>query len=110
MMLVQSLAFWIGNTLRHNLRDADTAVRWGGEEFLAIAFDIDKESLETIAEKMRMLVGRTALPAGGDIPPVTISIGGTLARSGDTLESLVHRADKMMYQSKAEGKNCVSVG
>jgi len=100
----------VANTLRHNLRDTDTAGRWGGEEFLAIAFDIDQATLESLAEKLRMLVKQTIIPANGEIPSITISIGATLARPDDTLDSLIDRADKLMYKSKAAGKNRVSVG
>jgi len=100
----------VANTLRHNLRDTDTAGRWGGEEFLAIAFDIDEKELTILAEKLRMLVKQTAIPAKGNIPSITISVGATLVQPSDTLESLVHRADKLMYQSKTNGKNRVTIG
>ena len=100
----------VANTLRHNLRDTDTAGRWGGEEFLAIAFDVDKRELQTLAEKLRMLVKQTIIPAKGNIPSITISVGATLVQENDTLESLIHRADKLMYQSKDGGKNRVTVG
>jgi diguanylate cyclase (GGDEF)-like protein len=100
----------VANTLRHNLRDTDTAGRWGGEEFLAIAFDVDEQELKTLAEKLRVLVKQTIIPAKGSIPPITISIGATLVQPNDTLESLIHRADKLMYRSKASGKNRVTIG
>ena len=100
----------VANTLRHNLRDSDTAGRWGGEEFLAIAFNVDEKSLEALAEKVRALVKQTVMPSDRDIPSITISVGATLAKPKDTLESLIHRADKLMYQSKAAGKNRVSTG
>ena len=100
----------VANTLRHNLRDTDTAGRWGGEEFLAIAFDVDEQELKTLAEKLRMLVKQTVIPAKGNIPSITISVGATLVQANDTLESLIHRADKLMYQSKAVGKNRVTIG
>lgn len=100
----------VANTLRHNLRDTDTAGRWGGEEFLAIAFDVDIQTLGALAEKLRVLVNQTVIPANASIPSITISVGATLARPNDSLNSLIHRADKLMYQSKSKGKNCVSIG
>lgn len=99
----------VANTLRHNLRDTDTAGRWGGEEFLAITFDIDMKTLESLAEKLRMLVKQTIIPASEKIPPVTISIGATLVRPDDSLESIIDRADKLMYKSKNAGKNRVTI-
>ena len=100
----------VANTMRLNLRETDTCGRWGGEEFLAIIFDIDRATLEAIAEKLRSLVEQTVIDSEAGNPKVTISIGATLVKPGDTLESLINRADKLMYESKSRGRNCVSVG
>ena len=100
----------VANTLRHNLRETDTCGRWGGEEFLALAFNLDKVTLKTIAEKLRSLVEQTTITTEMGGPRVTISVGATLVRNEDTLESLIYRADKLMYKSKANGRNCVSIG
>jgi diguanylate cyclase (GGDEF)-like protein/PAS domain S-box-containing protein len=100
----------VANTLRHNLRDTDTCGRWGGEEFLGIVFDVDEHALGALAEKLRMLVMQAIIKADANIPSVTVSIGATLARADDTLESLIHRADKLMYLSKAQGRNRTSYG
>jgi diguanylate cyclase (GGDEF)-like protein/PAS domain S-box-containing protein len=100
----------VANTLRHNLRDTDTCGRWGGEEFLAIVFDVETGALEALAEKLRVLVTQAIIKADRNIPSVTVSIGATLARADDTLESLTHRADKLMYLSKSRGRNRTSYG
>jgi diguanylate cyclase (GGDEF)-like protein len=39
---------------------------------------------------------------------VTVSIGAALARQDESLESLVDRADHLMYQSKRKGRNTVT--
>jgi diguanylate cyclase (GGDEF)-like protein/PAS domain S-box-containing protein len=100
----------VANTLRHNLRDTDTCGRWGGEEFLAIVFDVDLPALEILAEKLRVLVTQAIVKADRSIPSVTVSIGATLAHRDDTLEGLIHRADKLMYESKARGRNRTTFG
>jgi diguanylate cyclase (GGDEF)-like protein/PAS domain S-box-containing protein len=100
----------VANTLRHNLRDTDTCGRWGGEEFLAIVFDVEEHTLQTLAEKLRILVTQAIIKADRNIPSVTVSIGATLARAEDSLESLIHRADKLMYLSKSQGRNRTSFG
>ena len=100
----------VANTLRHNLRESDTCGRWGGEEFLALVFNIDNDTLKGIAEILRTLVEQTIIADETGQPKVTISVGATLIRNGDTLESLISRADKLMYESKSKGRNCVSVG
>jgi len=100
----------VANTLRHNLRESDTCGRWGGEEFLALVFNIDNDTLKGIAEILRSLVEQTIVTNETGQPKVTISVGATLVRNGDTLESLISRADKLMYQSKTNGRNCVTIG
>ncbi|GAB4503451.1 MAG: sensor domain-containing diguanylate cyclase [Anaerolineales bacterium] len=100
----------VANTLRHNLRETDTCGRWGGEEFLVIVHGMELPLLENIAEKLRLLVSQAIVEIDHQPHTVTISIGGTLARPGDTLESLVNRADKLMYRSKRAGRNHVSIG
>jgi diguanylate cyclase (GGDEF)-like protein/PAS domain S-box-containing protein len=100
----------VANTLRYNLRETDTCGRWGGEEFLAIVFNVNAELLKGIAEKLRFLVAQTGIQAGDETPQVTISIGGTLICPDDTLESLIDRADKLMYISKSTGRNRVTIG
>jgi diguanylate cyclase (GGDEF)-like protein/PAS domain S-box-containing protein len=100
----------VANTLRYNLRETDTCGRWGGEEFLVLAFNLNNETLKIIAEKLRSLVEQTTITTKTGQPRVTISIGATLVRNEDTLESLIYRADKLMYKSKANGRNCVTIG
>jgi len=100
----------VANTLRLNLRETDTCGRWGGEEFLALVFNLDREKLQAIAEKLRSLVEQTAITTEAGRPKITVSIGATLVHNEDTLESLIYRADKLMYKSKANGRNCVSIG
>ena len=53
---------------------------------------------------------RSGLPAGKDTIRLTISAGATLATPGDTLETVIKRADKLLYESKAAGRNRVTVG
>jgi diguanylate cyclase (GGDEF)-like protein len=101
----------VAQTMRHALRTSDTTGRWGGEEFIAIVHDMQNESdLRTAAEKVRTLVQHSRLDINGQGLTVTVSIGGTLLLPEDTPESLVGRADKLMYRSKQSGRNCVTIG
>jgi diguanylate cyclase (GGDEF)-like protein/PAS domain S-box-containing protein len=100
----------VANTLRHSLRLSDSCGRWGGEEFVALVLDLDLEGLRKVAEKLRTAVLETKVREGGGELNVTISIGATLARPGDTLQTLIERADQLMYKSKQAGRNRVTVG
>ncbi|HSL45905.1 MAG TPA: sensor domain-containing diguanylate cyclase [Anaerolineales bacterium] len=101
----------VANTIRYALRATDTVGRWGGEEFIAILYDVqDKGDLQSAAEKIRTLVEYSRLDVDTRGLAVTISIGGTLLRTGDTPQSLVQRADELMYRSKQAGRNRVTIG
>jgi diguanylate cyclase (GGDEF)-like protein/PAS domain S-box-containing protein len=101
----------VAKTLRLALRTTDTVGRWGGEEFIAILYEMhDREALKAAAEKVRRLVECSRLDVKEKRLAVTISIGGTLLSPGDTPESLILRADELMYRSKQAGRNRVTIG
>jgi len=100
----------VGNTLRKNLRANDTSARWGGEEFIILFYDIDREGLEAASEKLRLLVEQSHLRLEMEQVSVTISIGATMIRFEDDVVSLLRRADTLMYKSKIKGRNKVTVG
>lgn len=100
----------VAATLNYNLRNTDLLGRWGGEEFLAIVYDItSRDELESIAEKLRTLVECSRLDIEQSSLAVTISVGATLLDEGDTIESIVQRADMLMYHSKQTGRNRVNI-
>jgi len=99
---------FVANSLRQNLRFTDSCGRWGGEEFIALILDTEKERLRSVAEKLRSLVEHSGVEESGKVLRITISIGATLVRPSDSYESLIKRADEMMYKSKKAGRNRVS--
>jgi len=101
----------VAQTLRANVREGDTMGRWGGEEFLIILQDVDTEALQAIGEKLLTLVRQSHLIlADKRTLSATISIGGTLVQESDDLDSIVDRADQLMYQSKADGRDRITTG
>lgn len=99
----------VSKTYDSAVRKGDLVGRWGGEEFLAIFPGIDQGGLTSVTEKIRMLVQRSVIREGGEELSVTISIGATLSRPGDTRDSIIKRADQLMYESKEGGRNQVTV-
>ncbi|WP_375056040.1 diguanylate cyclase [Zobellella sp. DQSA1] len=94
--------------LQHNLREADSLCRWGGEEFMLLC-------PETDADQALELTGRLLTAARGHAFPgssrVTVSAGVSTATPTDSVETLVQRADAALYQAKAEGRDraCLAV-
>ena len=100
----------LAKTFKSNLRINDLIGRWGGEEFLGICVSKDGDSLFHTAEKIRILTEKTAVPVGDNALSVTISIGATLNRLGETADQLIRRADELLYLSKTSGRNRVTLG
>ncbi len=101
----------VAATLKHNLREIDFVGRWGGDEFLAILHDVTSSAaVRAICEKLRTMVQFSRLDLADESLTVTVSVGAALLLPDDTPESIVHRADALMYQSKQAGGNRVSVG
>lgn len=99
----------IARTLQNGVRSSDEVCRWGGEEFVALIANIDKEALGSLAEKLRRLVEHSKPFFENKLVDVTISIGATISRLNDTPEGLIRRADGIMYRAKLSGRNCVVI-
>jgi diguanylate cyclase (GGDEF)-like protein/PAS domain S-box-containing protein len=99
----------VAKTLYNSVRPFDILGRWGGEEFVAILINVDNEHLNMIANRLRILVEQSLLYHDTTSIGATISIGGTLARRGDTANGLIQRADRLMYLSKKNGRNKVTI-
>jgi len=99
----------VSEAVMHMIRNQDLYGRWGGEEFIGIFTINEDNDVLLIGEKIRTLVEKTVIKHEHLTLSVTVSVGVTLARIGDTIESVVKRADELMYKSKQNGKNCVTV-
>lgn len=99
----------VARTLVNIMRPYDFIGRWGGEEFIVVLPHIKQSELFPIGERFRKLISASSFRIPNGRIGVTISIGATLSRDDDTVESIVKRADEMMYISKRDGKNKVTV-
>jgi len=100
----------VARTISSDLRGFDFVGRWGGEEFIAVLPRMVASSLEATAERLRILIERSSATVSDGKLSVTASIGATMAKPGETPDTLVSRADALMYQSKEGGRNRVTVG
>jgi len=100
----------VANTFRHALRATDTIGRWGGEEFVALLHDIFDDKMLFKQPKSSYTDRSICLDLGSQNLRVTVSIGATRPYSNDTPESIIRRADELMYRSKQAGRNRVTIG
>jgi diguanylate cyclase (GGDEF)-like protein len=94
----------VATLLRHNSRKEDAVGRWGGEEFLIVSPHLDEDGARSLAERLRVAVRSWTFP---QVSRVTISLGVSQARPGDSSNALIGRADAALYQAKEQGRNAV---
>jgi diguanylate cyclase (GGDEF)-like protein len=101
----------MGQTLLNNLRPMDTAVRYGGEEFLAVLPETDSDTGLQVAEDLRLMIQEVTVRTGDgkELPGVTVSIGVATQDKGDDVDSLIARAEAALQVAKESGRNNVSV-
>ncbi|MGM0432054.1 MAG: GGDEF domain-containing protein [Spirochaetota bacterium] len=94
----------IAALLRTCVRGEDSVGRWGGDEFLVIVYETGAWGAETAGKRILEGIGREASEKPNLHLP-TVSIGFTVYRHEDTLQSLLKRADIHMYRAKKQGRN-----
>ncbi len=98
----------IGKAISAVLRTPDTAYRYGGEEFTVILPETDIESAMKAASRIKTVVESDVLRHNEFDVPITLSIGVTEYSFGESTTEFMKRADKAMYISKRQGRNCIS--
>lgn len=96
----------IAGIIHSLVRDADIAGRWGGEEFMIICPDTDSDGAAKLAEKLRKAIAEHQFTKVGN---KSCSFGVATLQDKEDAQSLISRADEVMYQAKNEGRNRVAV-
>ena len=101
----------LASVLTATVREIDHATRWGGEEFCLILPGTDLAGAARLAERVRAaLAERTILTTEGMPLHVTASFGVAGSPPLASVEELIASADAALYDAKARGRNCVSIG
>ena len=95
----------LSQTLVHAAPAGALISRLGGEEFTILTDVPDTEHLEQLAGALCKSAEATSFYYRGERINVTVSIGLALAMPGDTLSTLLSRADKALYDAKRHGRN-----
>lgn len=91
-------------TANEKIRQVDIFARWGGDEFIILAYG-GEEIAVAIAERIRAGIN---LISCGDAPKVTVSCGVSKYIPGESMDSLIKRADEALYEAKKTGRDKVT--
>lgn len=98
----------LSKVLKQSVRASDMVIRYGGEEFLIILQETNRDNADLVAEKIRAAVEKLKTPVAGVVIEKTISIGlSDFPTDSDTFWQAVKYADVALYQAKDTGRNRV---
>ncbi len=98
----------IGRVLKSRVKGRDVVARWGGEEFAVLLPETAAGDARHLAEQIRADVARGQIKRVDRdefVGSITISVGVAEAAAGESLESVLDRADAALYEAKGAGRN-----
>ncbi|HUU26638.1 MAG TPA: diguanylate cyclase [archaeon] len=109
--LGDKVLWMVSRCMSNVIRSSDILGRWGGEEFVAVILNVNREQLYFVAEKLRSYIEQTDIKNNDMHVKVTVSIGATLAdpEKMKDKKSILKKADELMYKSKIAGRNRVTI-
>lgn len=90
-------------------RAQDVVARWGGEEFLLLLPNTEAAAAMAFAERIRATVAEAGSAEAPLLPGTTLSLGVAQMKPGEDLDQAIARADRALYESKAQGRNRVTL-
>lgn len=100
----------VGRLLSDNVKGRDMVARYGGEEFAILLAGAGHETAAVVARQICRALSSKQLvtrPSQGSVDNITISIGVAQHRAGESMASLIERADAALYRAKDLGRNRV---
>ncbi|MVV48142.1 GGDEF domain-containing protein [Pseudomonas sp. PB120] len=99
----------VAASIKSQLRNVDMVFRFGGEEFLILLSNTSREAAAMIGERLRFAAQAEGYTADGNMIELTVSLGCSTLLPGESVESLLRRADSALYVAKREGRNRIAM-
>lgn len=101
----------VAKMLQHISRDGDFVIRYGGEEFLVLVFNVSESDIERLAQRYRTAIAAIATRYDEHMISVTASIGVCFVPGSSMmcLDDVIICADKALYRAKDRGRDCVEM-
>ncbi|MGH4121869.1 MAG: GGDEF domain-containing protein [Clostridium sp.] len=100
----------ISQNLHNIVREHDSVCRWGGEEFLILLPETKIEGANMLADRIRKIIGSQPMEYDGTKVSITMTFGVTVSESHETINDMIKKADRALYEGKNSGRNCVIIG
>ncbi|GGB38811.1 hypothetical protein GCM10011502_10100 [Oceanisphaera marina] len=95
----------IAKTMQQSLRETDFVARFGGEEFMVLLSNTDQKDIEKPLQKLCDRIKNIPFRFKEEPVTITISLGATLLKQGDSIQSALERADQALYRAKHAGRD-----
>lgn len=100
----------VSRAIRENIRQIDLVGRYGGEEFVVILTETDREGARLAAERIRQATQDKKIRVYDEDFSITISIGiAVFPQDSRYTQALIDKADQALYQAKLAGRNKVCI-
>jgi diguanylate cyclase (GGDEF)-like protein/PAS domain S-box-containing protein len=99
----------IALSVQNSLRSLDTVGRWDSTSLLAVVANATSAELSVIGERVRVMVDTAYRQMEQGTLHVTVSVGAVAADASDSVQSLLQKANRCVYDSRARGRTRVSV-
>lgn len=90
----------VAKTLSGNIQSGDLFGRWDGNGFIGIISYYNVEQLRKLSEKLKLLIEKSFIKKNSVVIKVTVTIGTTVVKHGDSIASIIGRAASLTYQKK----------
>ena len=100
----------VGKIVKQNIRTVDLAARYGGDEFLIVLTEVNRDGVLNFCERLRKSIADYVFKNDRDVITLTASIGFAITEPGKidfTSRDLVRKADRALYDAKENGRNCI---
>jgi diguanylate cyclase (GGDEF)-like protein len=100
----------VASRIESLIRDEDSLIRYGGEEFLIYTSTLSVEKSLDFAQRIRKKVKDEPIIYKGVVCHITVSIGiNPYALKNESFDDMLIKADKALYEAKLLGRDCVEI-
>lgn len=96
----------IASIVQETIRNIDILARWGGEEFIVMALNVDLDSAVQLAERIREEIDDYKFDR---VSHITCSFGVSMINWDESITSATESVDKALYEAKESGRNKVCI-